>query len=162
MDLDKIFEVADLQLSLNVFDEYGAEYPIGLKEKLDTRIDSFTKEEQDMFIDVMMAYKLSVKNKKETMNTSTYKLGDRWSKDFDYDGMLEFGSKTSVAMGIESLQKLYDSFEDVNYHSEAGPLYYAIQLLKTNNKPKAEIYITKFIMECRDALNKNKIYYDSI
>ena len=64
MDLDKIFEVADLQLSLNVFDEYGAEYPIGLKEKLDTRIDTFTKEEQDMFIDVMMAYKLSVKNKK--------------------------------------------------------------------------------------------------
>ena len=160
MDLDKIFEVADLQLSLNVFDEYGAEYPKGLKEKLDNRIDSFTKEEQDMFIDVMMAYKLSTKNKKEKMNTSTYKLGDKWSRDFDYDGMLEFGSKTSVAMGVESLQKLYDSFEDVNYHSEAGPLYYAIQLLKIDDKAKAEIYITKFIMECRDALNKNKLYFD--
>ena len=78
MDLDKIFEVADLQLSLNVFDEYGAEYPKCLKEKLDKRIDSFTKEEQDIFIDVMMAYKLRTKNKKETMNTSTYKLGDKW------------------------------------------------------------------------------------
>ena len=33
MDLDKIFEVADLQLSLNVFDEYGAEYQKGLKQK---------------------------------------------------------------------------------------------------------------------------------
>jgi len=159
MDLDKIFEVADLQLSLNVFDEYEAEYPIGLKEKLDSHIDTFTKEEQDMFIDVMMAYKLSVKTKQETMNTITYKLGDKWSKDFDYDGMLEFGSKSSVAMGKKSLQKLYDSFESVNYHSEAGSLYYAIQLLKIDNKTEAEIYITKFIMECRDTLNKNKIYY---
>jgi hypothetical protein len=159
MDLDKIFDVADLQLSLNVFDEYGAEYPKGLKEKLDKQIDSFTKEEQDMFIDVMMAYKLSVKNKQERMNTTTYKLGDTWSKDFDYDGMLEFGSKSSVAMGTESLQKLYDSFESVNYHSEAGPLYYAIQLLKIDDKTKAEIYITKFISECRETLNKNKIYY---
>tara|TARA_R110002051_G_scaffold242139_1_gene302491 strand:+ start:296 stop:781 length:486 start_codon:yes stop_codon:yes gene_type:complete len=159
MDLEKIFDVADLQLSLNVFDEYGAEYPKGLKEKLNKQIDQFTQEEQDMFIDVMMAYKLSVKNKEERMNMTTYKLGDTWSKDFDYDGMVEFGTKASVAMGVGSLQKLYDSFESVNYHSESGPLYYAIQLLKIDNKTKAEIYITKFIGECRKTLNKNKIYH---
>ena len=59
-----------------------------------------------------------------------YKLGDKWSRTFDYDGMLENGTEASVEWSIEDLQLLYNSFEDVNYHKEAGHLWAAIQELK--------------------------------
>ena len=52
--------------------------------------------------------------------------GDMWSNDFDYVGMLKVGSQATYEMGLENLQKLYDSFEDVNYHSENKFLGYAI------------------------------------
>ena len=58
-----------------------------------------------------------------------YKLGDMWSENFDYVGMLKVGTKAQElydANGLEALQKLYDSFEDVNYHSENKFLGYAI------------------------------------
>ena len=48
----------------------------------------------------------------------------------------------------------------LNYSKNCA-IYKSDQFTSQNPK-KAEIYITKFIMECRDALNKNKIYYDSI
>ena len=47
----------------------------------------------------------------------SYKLGDTWSRTFDYDGMLTKGMEASVDWPIEDLQMLYTSFEDVNYHS---------------------------------------------
>ena len=56
-----------------------------------------------------------------------YELGDQWSNDFDYVGMLKVGSQATYEMGLENLQKLYDSFEDVNYHSENKFLGYAIE-----------------------------------
>jgi len=58
-----------------------------------------------------------------------YELGDTWSNDFDYVGMLKAGTKAQEiyeANGLEGLQQLYDSFEDVNYHSENKFLGYAI------------------------------------
>ena len=58
-----------------------------------------------------------------------YQLGDTWSPDFDYVGMLKVGTKAQElydANGLEALQKLYDSFEDVNYHRENKFLGYAI------------------------------------
>ena len=63
----------------------------------------------------------------------SYKLGDKWSRTFDYDGMLEKGTEASVNWSIEDLQMLYTSFEDVNYHREAGYLWSAIQELKSDN-----------------------------
>ena len=56
-----------------------------------------------------------------------YKPGDMWSNDFDYVGMLKAGSQATYEMGLENLQKLYDSFEDVNYHRENKHLGYAIE-----------------------------------
>ena len=46
----------------------------------------------------------------------SYKLGDTWSRTFDYDGMLTKGMEAGVDWPIEDLQMLYTSFEDVNYH----------------------------------------------
>jgi len=56
-----------------------------------------------------------------------YELGQGWSDDFDYVGMLKVGSQATYEMGLENLQKLYDSFEDVNYHRENKFLGYAIE-----------------------------------
>ena len=60
------------------------------------------------------------------MKTKKYELGDMWSDDFDYQGMLEY------ALNIESLnlyqsQKLLESLvfipKDVNYSSLADKLW---------------------------------------
>ena len=56
-----------------------------------------------------------------------FQPGDMWSNDFDYVGMLKFGAQAVYEMGLETLQDLYSSFEDVNYHSENKHLGYAIE-----------------------------------
>ena len=80
-----------------------------------------------------------------------YQLGDSWSSDFDYDGMLQKGMEADVSWPIQDLQELYHSFEDVNYHREAGYLYGAIQELKSgnHNQPfQAEKDLEDFNNEC--------------
>ena len=82
----------------------------------------------------------------------SYKLGDTWSRVFDYDGMLEKGMEAGVDWSIEDLEMLYTSFEDVNYHSEAGYLYAAIQELKNGNTQIAAADLDKFNSECAKTL----------
>ena len=84
-----------------------------------------------------------------------YKLGDKWSRTFDYDGMLQKGTEASVKWSIEDLQLLYNSFEDVNYHKEAGHLWAAIQELKKGHVTEAARYdIDKFNSECEKTLSE--------
>lgn len=85
-----------------------------------------------------------------------YKLGQGWSKDFDYIGMLEMGAKADVSMGEKKLQSLFDSFEDVNYHSEASPLSYAIDELKDGNKAEAKKLLKDFNANCKKTLEQLK------
>ena len=66
-------------------------------------------------------------NKSLQEGTKPYELGDMWSNDFDYVGMLKTGAQATYEMGIDALQELYSSFEDVNYHSENKFLGYAIE-----------------------------------
>jgi hypothetical protein len=73
-----------------------------------------------------------------------YQLGDMWSADFDYNGMLKMGLETNVSWGAEKLNKLSKSFEDVNYHTENAPLYDAVQKLKAGNKAAAEEKLKEF------------------
>ena len=87
-----------------------------------------------------------------------YELGDQWSNDFDYVGMLKVGSQATYEMGLENLQKLYDSFEDVNYHSENKHLGYAIDEME-NPGPDVnqameniEDYLEDFNKACLETL----------
>jgi hypothetical protein len=57
---------------------------------------------------------------------ATYKLGQKWSNNFDYEGMLKTGAQVTVNTPLADLEKLHDSFEDVNYHTESNPLWNAI------------------------------------
>lgn len=61
---------------------------------------------------------LQIKGGKAVANRK-YKLGDQWSSDFDYDGMLAMLRKALAGqMSIPDMEKLYSSMEDVNYHTE--------------------------------------------
>ena len=87
-----------------------------------------------------------------------YKPGDMWSNDFDYVGMLKAGSQATYEMGLEYLQKLYDSFEDVNYHSENKHLGFAIEEMENPgqdvNQAMANIedYLEDFNKACLETL----------
>ena len=92
------------------------------------------------------------------VKTKTYELGDMWSNDFDYVGMLKTGAQATYDMGLENLQKLYDSFEDVNYHSENKFLGYAIDEIE-NPGPDVnqameniEEYLEDFNKACLETL----------
>lgn len=54
---------------------------------------------------------------KETPESKkTYQLGDKYSSDFDYDGMLEYGEKITSKTSVKDLELYRVSLEDVNYH----------------------------------------------
>ena len=73
-----------------------------------------------------------------------FKPGDMWSNDFDYEGMLEFGMKIRLNTNLQTLQALYNSFEDVNYHSENSHLGLAIDAIEDGDKSEALDHIRNF------------------
>jgi len=84
-----------------------------------------------------------------------YKLGDMWRKDFDYEGMLEMGAKAQYPkMSGEKLEKLASSFEDVNYHTVAKPLWDALKNLEADqyDDKLAKNLLKKFNKMCKDEL----------
>ena len=74
-------------------------------------------------------YKRMAKGMKEA-----FKPGDMFSADFDYAGMLKFALTLDAGTPKEVLQALYDSFEDVNYHSENQYLGQAIEALEDGDR----------------------------
>lgn len=72
--------------------------------------------------------------KENTQKEQSYKLGDTFSLNFDYVGMLDYGLQIGTNMNVNNLEKLLTSFEDVNYHREANPLYDLIEHIKYQNK----------------------------
>jgi hypothetical protein len=95
-----------------------------------------------------------------TENTKPYELGDMWSNDFDYVGMLKMGAQTTYelyeANGIEALEDLYSSFEDVNYHSENKFLGYAIDEIENPGQDanQAQENIEEYLEDFRNACLK--------
>lgn len=75
--------------------------------------------------------------------THVYKLGDKYRSDFDYDGMLEWAVKMP-SVEVADLQKLQDSFTDVNYHEVSGNLYSALQAFDAGNLKKAKNLLFQF------------------
>lgn len=98
--------------------------------------------------------------------TSEYRLGQMWSDDFDYEGMLRAGLETSAETPLDQMLKLFSSMEDVNYHREAEPLWKAIHakkqliLSKDALQPEAEAvdqaaldkFLADFHQEIRNTL----------
>jgi len=78
-----------------------------------------------------------------------YKIGSGWTTDFDYDGMLNVGLKTSIDTPIEVLKKMSDDFEDVNYHRENSHLQDAIDAIEIGDMKVAEGRLDDFHVEIR-------------
>ena len=83
-----------------------------------------------------------------------YELGDMWSPDFNYNGMLKMGMNARISWGIDKLQALSDSFEDVNYHTENIKLQEAIYYLKNGDEAKARPKLGSFNLTCRSELGQ--------
>tara|TARA_R110002020_G_scaffold325082_1_gene540718 strand:+ start:183 stop:566 length:384 start_codon:yes stop_codon:yes gene_type:complete len=90
----------------------------------------------------------------------SYMLGDTFSLNFDYEGMLGYGLQIDTNTSVNDLNKLLDSFEDVNYHREASPLYDLVEHIKYQNE-YGENEVTRenineslraFNRECEDTL----------
>ena len=72
--------------------------------------------------------------RENTQRKQSYKLGDTLYLNFDYEGMLDCGLQITDNTGVNDLEKLLTSFEDVNYHREANPLYDLIEHKKYQNE----------------------------
>lgn len=86
-----------------------------------------------------------------------YIPGGKWSPDFDYNGMINYGLNISPNDSLETLVKLADDFEDVNYHTEVSHLFKAIDALAIGNEDDATTYIADF----KSSLNKLINDYES-
>lgn len=93
---------------------------------------------------------------KEAVMNEAFKPGDMWSNDFDYTGMLKFGSKVRINTPLRVLEALYDSFEDVNYHSENAHLGDAISSLLAKKPNDAKKHMNVFNKACLNTLKSIK------
>ena len=89
----------------------------------------------------------------EEKPTKTYQPGDKWSNDFDYDGMLKAGLKIKISTPLAKMQQIYDSFEDVNYHRENGHLGNAIDYVQDGDKSGALDHLKLFRQAVRKTLS---------
>ena len=101
--------------------------------------------------------------RENTQKKQSYKLGDTFSLNFDYVGMLDWGlqiTNQTIKFHVNDLEKLLGSFEDVNYHREAAPLYDMIEHIKYQNEYGANEVtreninesLRAFKKECKDTL----------
>jgi hypothetical protein len=143
------------------YDYWNKEY--GLDFKI---VDTFSevrasgrhkKLTSDGIVGVVLKVIESVNEVKDSINEAKkFKIGDMWSDDFDYSGMLAAGLKADVNTPIKKLNKLLDSFTDVNYHTEAQGLGIAIDWIDDGDKKGAKEYMDMFHKACKEALKTNE------
>ena len=81
-----------------------------------------------------------------------YRPGAMFTSDFDYEGMLEAGLKVRLNTPIETLQAIEASMTDVNYHTEASHLSYAIDAIQEKDKVEALDHLRNFRKEIKKTL----------
>ena len=86
-----------------------------------------------------------------------FKPGDRWSDDFDYDGMLRFALKVNVNTPIKKLNQLFDSATDVNYHTPFQNLGIAIDWIEDGDKKGAKDYMKQFHSDIKKEMKEQGI-----
>tara|TARA_R110001583_G_scaffold138466_2_gene290082 strand:- start:3637 stop:4212 length:576 start_codon:yes stop_codon:yes gene_type:complete len=89
-----------------------------------------------------------------------FQPGDMWSNDFDYIGMLKWGADANVeTMDLATLNAGYESFTDVNYHTEGRDLGLAIEWLEDNpvtasEHNRIEDFMSDFNSACEKTLKE--------
>ena len=64
------------------------------------------------------------------------------------------GTQAKVTWPIKKLNQLFDSFTDVNYHTEAQGLGIAIDWIEDGDKKGAKYYMDQFNDACKDTLEE--------
>ena len=82
-----------------------------------------------------------------------YKPGDMFTTDFDYEGMLKAGLRVRVNTPVQTMQAIYDSFEDVNYHRENAHLGDVIDAIQAGNKEEATEALKKYRRAIKDTMS---------
>ncbi len=73
-----------------------------------------------------------------------YELGQGYSSDFDFEGLLRTALRANTSWGIEALKKLHYSFEDNNHHTLGRPLWEAVKSLQLGAEPSAKLHLHEF------------------
>lgn len=121
------------------YDVYvNGENPLNFDTKEDA--ESWIKKSKEKNYLGMANAKIEIKER----NSNPYKLGENWRDDFDYTGMIKKGSTVDKTWSEKDLNKLFDSYEDVNYHQESEPLFSAIKNRKEGHYAEAEKDLEKF------------------
>ena len=83
-----------------------------------------------------------------------FKIGDMWSNDFDYDGMLKYALKVNHKTPLKMLQKLHDSATDVNYHTPFSGLGNAIDWITDDgvNSQEGKDFMKQFHNDIKDEM----------
>ena len=95
---------------------------------------------------------IKISESAEVNEAKKFKPGDKWSNDFDYDGMLKFALKTSIKTPIRTLNKLFDSATDVNYHTPFANLGIAIDWIEDGDKEGAKEYMDMFHADIKNEI----------
>ena len=115
-----------------------------------------SKADLGMTDDVETDYMERRKEMSDYMNEA-YTPGSGWTKDFDYDGMLNLALKLNADSPMDLLLKVSSDLEDVNYHRENSHLTDAIDAIKSGDRVEAKISINRFRKEVKKNLNENTI-----
>lgn len=94
----------------------------------------------------------NIKNYGKGQEETPYRLGDKFSTNFDYEGMLKMGLKIRINTPVDKLEQLFSSFEDVNYHTEGSCLSYMIDSIQDGDKDDALEHLKKFRAEIKKTL----------
>ena len=88
-----------------------------------------------------------------------FKPGDKWSNNFDYDGMLAYALKVNHKTPLKTLQKLHDSATDVNYHTPFAGLGNAIDWITDDgvNSKEGKDFIKQFHKDIKDELKESVV-----
>lgn len=88
-------------------------------------------------------------------STHIYKLGDKYRSDFDFEGLFKMALTSTIDWGIYKLSQLFNSFEDNNYHTTAGPLREAIRSLEKVDRNDADTHMKrKDLREANEKLSE--------
>jgi len=157
----------------NIVKQLHRNYPIPAEEldRVLPKMDLDDRTEREISVDAPSLGETTKTYKKKVAEAETniagqtkpFQPGDMWSNDFDYTGMLKFGASATMEMGYEVLTALYDSFTDVNYHTEAADLGNALEWIEDakgiEDEEKAREFMEMFREACMKTLKKWGVKY---
>jgi hypothetical protein len=97
---------------------------------------------------------LGIKESVDLNEAKKFKPGDKWSNDFDYEGMLKYALKVNHKTPLKDLQKLHDSATDVNYHTPFSGLGNAIDWITDDgvNSKEGKDFMKQFHNDIKDEM----------